>query len=224
MENLVDLILSDFQIEVDGVILVHDYNLLHPLEASTLNRIFQDYLSEGTYGVFGDHTLNEHVGLNPVLQDLSTQERLVLGSGTLLQLLTLDADTHFASHPAHLIGFKGKYGPYLARSFDLDFPYGPVSIYNDLYGMGSVVIHFGDIQNIPELKHVYAKRSDAVIQKNTVLKQGEIKGYLDYDVDETILINALKDLDIIKSYLYEGVEIFAYDYAELIDALRLCDL
>ena len=51
-----------------------------------------------------------------------------------------------------------------------------------------------------------------------------ISVYLDYDVDETILIDALKDLDLIKSYLYEGVEIFAYDYAELIDALRLCDL
>ena len=217
METILNDIVNDFQLSPTGVILLRDYELMAPLNVKHLCQNLNEY----TIGVFGDESLNQHVGLNQDLQTLSMQERMVLGSGVLLQLMTLDQDTHFASHPAHLIGFKGKYAPYLTRSFEMDYPYGPISIFNDLYGMDALVIHLGPIINISELHHVYAKRNDAVIQKNTVVKKGEVIGFLDYDVDDGAILNQLQDFDFIKKYQFQGVDIHVYSYSEMIDALRL---
>lgn len=208
----------------EDVVLVHDYGYLDSVSTSDLYRWLSEYLNKGTLGVFGNEALNEHVGLNQSLQHLSTQERMVLGSGNLLQLLTLDKECRYASHPAQLIGFKGKYAPYLSRSFDLDFPYGPISIYNDLYGMDAFVIHIGECTHLPELRHALSKRVDAVIQKNTLMQRGEEKSYLDYDVDFHALKEALFRSGLVHRVKLGDVEFYLYRYQEVIDALRLMDL
>lgn len=219
--ELNDLIMKDFEVSDDAVILVHDYNCLDALDSKLFYEEIKNQTVYGTLGIFGNEKLNDHVALREDLQSLSTQERMVLGSGVLLQLLTLDKDTVFASHPAHLIGFNGKYGPYLSRQFDLDYPYGPVSIYNDLYGMDALVIHLGHRTHLPELKYVYSKRKDVVIQKNTVKYQGSVVGYLDYDVDMNSLDQWFLESDLVKKYQYQEINVYVYRYQELIDELRL---
>lgn len=214
-------IYQDFNIQSDSVVLVHEYDLMPPLAVKNLYDQLNHKLTKGTLGVFGNETLNEHVALHETLKTLTTQERMVLGSGPLLQLLTLDTDCRFASHPTHLIGFKGKYAPYLSRKFDYDFPYGPISIYNDLYGMDATVIHLGKKSHAPELKHVYSKRQDAVIQKNTLLQRGETVGYLDYDADMDALCHSLSLLDIVKVYEWHHLKVYVYSYQAVIDSLRL---
>lgn len=224
IDTLLKQILNDFQVETNGVVLVHDYHHLSPLDTKYVYDGLLENISEGTLGVFGNESLNEHVALNPELKELTTQERMVLGSGSLLQLLTLDEATRYASHPSHLIGFKGRYAPYLSRGFDFDFPYGPVSIYNDLYGMDALVIHLGSLTHVPELKHVYSKRDDAIIQKNTALSRGEQLAFLDYDINMDQVLFMLQSLDIIKEYHLDHHFISVYRYQEAIDALKLADL
>lgn len=219
--DLNDQIMSDFEVSEDAVVLIHDYQCLDALSSKMYFEDMKQRTASGTLGVFGNEGLNEHVALHHELQNLSTQERMVLGSGVLLQLLTLEKDTMFASHPAHLIGFNGKYGPYLSRHFDLDYPYGPVSIYNDLYGMDAMIIHIGKISHVPELRYVYSKRKDAVIQKNTIKSQGEVRGYLDYDVDANVITQWLLESDLIQEYELNDIKVYAYRYQDLIDELKL---
>ena len=221
MTQWVDDFFEDLQIGEDGVVMIHDEGAFDALSMRVFLKELSTRLKQGTIGVFGDHTLNDHVASNENLESLTTQERMVLGSGVLLQLLTLDKMSSFASHPSHLIGFKGKYAPYLSRQLDLDFPYGAVSIYNDLYGMDAFIIHLGDIKSIPECFHAYSKREDAVIQKNTALKRGEIVSFLDYDINEPKLIDALHHLGLVQSFNYGDHYIHVYKYQEVIDALRL---
>ena len=216
--------LDQYEVAEDGVVLVHDNGQMDPILVKSLYDALSLELQMGTIGVFGDHNLNEHVGLSEDLKNLTTQERMVLGSGVLLQLLTLNQESSFAYHPSHLIGFKGKYAPYLSRNFELDFPYGPVSIYNDLYGMDALVIHLGPITAIPEARYAFSKRKDAIIQKNTAIQQGQLISFLDYDVDEEVLTQAIYDTGLVHTHDCFGVEVHVYRYQDLIDALKLTEI
>lgn len=226
MDSLIQLknnLMTQFKVDGEGVLLIHEYPGMNHLSGFVLYQELSTLMNPGTLGIFGDVSLNEHVASHPFLKSLSTQERMVLGSGVQLQLLTLDARSKFAAHPSHLLGFKGKYANYLARSLDLDYPYGPVSIYNDLYDMDAIILHLGVLESVPELRHVFAKRKDAIIQKNTAQVQGRVVEFLDYDCDDQILKEKLIESGLVHEFEYQGTKIYAYAYQEVIDALRLMD-
>lgn len=173
-------LLSRLDVSSDSVVLVHESDVISKLVSRDYLRILQDVVSEGTVSILGDCTLNTGADDH---DRLSTQERLVLSSGPMLQLMTLQGECFYVSHPSLMIASVGKYARYLARHHELDFPYGPDSVFNDYYGMNTVVLFIGDKHDLVESKFVYAKRDDAVIRKDVTDSGSELLSYLDYHSD-----------------------------------------
>lgn len=220
MSNKVGLqrLLNRLGVVKDSVILVHESDSISKLVSREYLASLQALVSEGTISILGDCTLNT----GALLRDsLSTQERLVLSSGPMLQLLTLQQDCFYVAHPALMIASVGKYARYLARACDLDFPYGVDSVFNDFFGMNTIVLFIGDKHEIVEAKYVYAKRDDALICKDVSDSGSEMVSYLDVDVDFTQVSSQLVSSGLLISEDMGDHILYGIDFKELIRYLNL---
>ena len=86
----------------------------------------------GTLVLLGDCDLNTDAMNSTYLMQMSNQERFVLSSDKMMQLLTLRRDSNFAYHPALMLASIGKYAKLFSRPRELDFPFGDESVFSDL--------------------------------------------------------------------------------------------
>ncbi|QIK69917.1 AAC(3) family N-acetyltransferase [Erysipelothrix sp. HDW6C] len=195
-------LMKRLDVSPEGVVLLHENDKTAPYNSKRFLEAFKDYLKPGTLSIFGDVAFNTNVVAKDALPQLNNQERLVLSSGKMLQLLVLDAQTTFAHHPSLMLGSVGKFSKFLARHVTLDFPYGEKSIFNDLYELNAVVVFVGEPQDVPELHYVATTMRAPIIKKNTCYRDHEIKSYLDYDIDSDRIVAALLKSNVL---LYETV-------------------
>ncbi len=213
-------LLKQFNKSDDAVVMLHESEAFSKMHARDFLLGLRLELSRGTLAIMGDCLINTGVTQKGV-QAMSNQERLVLSSGTMLQLLTLDQDCHFGAHPSLMFGIVGKYAQYLSRNYSLDFPYGSESLFNDLYSMDALVIFMGDSIDCVEAKYVQSKRSDASIIKNTSHQRSTTVSYLDYDFNFDVAQEKLLRADFIRSTELGPYTLKAMLYQDMIDYLKL---
>lgn len=178
--NPITLLLNDLGIMNEPCLMVYESKNLHLEDVKYIYDKLVSASKTGTIAIFGDSSFNQFVTTKKGYRRLSNQQRYVLASGKLLQLLALEDDVHYATHPAISMGTKGKYARFLARPLTLDFPYGSDSIFKDLYELNAIVVFVGDdIDTLDCLRYFDSKLEDPIIIKNTSSINGEIVTYLD---------------------------------------------
>ena len=177
-------LMNRLNVHNDEVVLVRSHDSIGPEKNKKYLDEFLTHLKEsGTLCLLDDCDFNTLVQEEDVVATVSNQERFVLSSNKMLQLLTLRRDCHYADHPALMFASVGKYAKYFARPKPLDFPFGETSIFEDLYEMDAVVI-FVSAKQIPyEGKYAYSKTDERVISKNTSVLNDGLISYLDFEVD-----------------------------------------
>lgn len=199
----------------DEVVLVRSHD---SVGAEKNKQYFDELLlhlkDSGTLCLLDDCDFNTKVQEGDIVATVSNQERFVLSSNKMLQLLTLRRDCHYADHPALMFASVGKYAKYFARPKPLDFPYGESSIFEDLYEMDAVVI-FVSAKQIPyEGKYAYSKNDGRVISKNTSVSDDDLVSYLDFEVD----------YDWLHAQIFgSGLMLFEIDGDEVIYGVRYRD-
>lgn len=221
LKDAMKKLLKRLDVFEDSVLVLHESDVLPASRIKTYLASAQAQVPQGTVCVISDCAFNSDVALDDAMTDMSNQERLVLASGKLLQLLTLNNQCIYASHPALMFGSIGKYSRYFARHNQLDFPYGPVSVFQDLYDLDAVILCIGTGTHFYETKFAYSKRDDVVIRKNTTCFDYQLESYLDYDAAE---IDPFAAEPLRSLFLYEtfaGYTLYGIHFQELIDQLVL---
>lgn len=196
----------------DSLILVHESETVSKLTSRDYLSFLQSRVDQGTLAIMGDCLLNTQAASK---DPLTTQERLVLSSGPMLQLLTLQSECFYVAHPALMIASVGKYARYLARSRDLDFPYGSDSVFNDLYGMNAVILFIGDNHKVPEMKYALSKIDKGLIAKEVSFSGKDLVTYLDLDFDFQALTKELFQSGLLLSEETEEGKIYGIHYKDL---------
>lgn len=215
--NPIKKLMHRLGVSSDGVVLVHEHNSVQPRIVKFIYNRLKEATSLGTLCIFGSHQINSKVEGDTTLLGLSNQERILLASDKLLQLLVLEEETAFASHPSLMIGSIGKYSKFFARTSELDFPYGETSIFADFYDLNACVLFVHEGTEVPEACYASAINSRGVISRNTCIKDNDIVSYLDYECDEEAVVNALFASDLLLSETIQGVSIYGIRYRELIE-------
>lgn len=173
-------LLDRLEVTDDSVVLVHESEMISKLVSRLYLSTLQEVVDEGTISILGDCRLNTGSSSQ---EKFSTQERLVLSSGPMLQLMTLQDDCFYVSHPSLMLASVGKYARYLARHREIDFPYGKDSVFDDFYGMNTIVLFIGNKHELVEIKYAYSKRDDALIRKDISYLGSQLVNYLDIEVE-----------------------------------------
>lgn len=177
-------LLDRLNVRDDEVLLVRSHDSIGPEKNKQyLDELLKRLKDSGTLCLLDDCNFNTNVQPGDVVATVSNQERFVLSSNKMLQLLTLRRDCHYADHPALMLASVGKYAKYFARSKALDFPYGESSVFEDLHEMNAIIL-FVTAKHVPfEGKYAYSKWDDRVIAKNTSVLDDQLISYLDFDCD-----------------------------------------
>lgn len=214
-------LLKRLHIEKDGLVIIQEPAKLSPDAKRKLLLGTQSYLDQGTVGVLADCRLNVDVlakGFDPAL---SNQERLILGSGHLLQLLTLQPACRYTNHPSLMFGSVGKYSDFLSRFSSLDFPYGNPSIFQDFYELNAVFLVDDPTEAVfAAYPYIVGRFTDPIIRKNTSFFDYEVLSFLDYDVADKQLgdFNGLKEL-FLSEYIDDKHKVYAVSFRELVDIM-----
>lgn len=178
----IEKLLDRLNVRHDEVVLVRSHDSIGPEKNKQYLDILLNHLKEsGTLCLLADCDFNTNVQEGDVVATVSNQERFVLSSNKMLQLLTLRRDCHYADHPALMLASVGKYAKYFARSKPLDFPYGESSVFEDLHEMNAVVL-FVTAKHVPyEGKYAFSNWDDRVIAKNTSVLDDQLVSYLDFN-------------------------------------------
>lgn len=201
----------------DSVVLVHEAESISKLRSRHYLTALQDIVNEGTVSILGDCRLNTSVSSK---EGLSTQERLVLSSGPMLQLMTLQENCFYVSHPSLMIASVGKYARYLARHRNLDFPYGKDSVFNDFYGMNTVVLFIGDVHDLVEAKYAFSQSADALIRKDMSNSGSDVVGYLDIDVDVAKISSKIFNSNLLISEVFADHTLYGVDFKSYMEFIR----
>lgn len=210
-------LLKRLNVSRESVIVVHESDEVSKMVSRDYLAVFQDVVKDGTVSVMGDCTINTQAMST---QSLTTQERLVLSSGPMLQLLTLQEECYYVSHPSLMIASVGKYARYLARSHDLDFPFGPDSVFNDFYGMDAILVFIGENHDLVESKYALSQTDAALIRKNVTSVGNETLPYLDYAVDLSRAQEVLFNSDLLLSESMGNHRLYGVSYKKYIEHLR----
>lgn len=180
----IEKLLKRLKVRKDEVVLVRSHDSVGAKRNKEYLDTLLNHLQEsGTLCLLDDCEFNTRVQEGNVVASITNQERFVLSSNKMLQLLTLRRDCHYADHPALMFASVGKYAKYFARPKALDFPFGEGSIFEDLYELNAVVL-FVSAKQIPfEGKYAYSKSDERIILKNTSVLNDELNSYLDFDCD-----------------------------------------
>lgn len=183
-----------------------------------------DYLIEasgaGTLAIAGDYRLNQQVLVREHLKHFTNQQRLVIASQKLLQLLMLESEVQFAKHPGIVLGSIGKYARFFARETALDFPYGPTSIFKDIYDLNAVVLFVGKPRQVDCIKLVASFMKEPIIGKNTSLKDGDVVSYLDYEVSSEALTEFAVRSNRLLSETIGDTVVYGIRYHDLISLVQ----
>ena len=221
IQEHIQSILNKLNFTSDSVILLHESNDFSHKELKLVFDYFSSYTPESSLVVMGDCNFNVDALSEKMLSEISSQERMVMSSGLILQLLTLKEQSDFVSHPSLMIGSLGKYSKYLARKQPLDFPYGEQSTFNDLYNLDTIVLFLGENLSVFEGIHAYSKTSDYVIRKNSCVYKNAMESYLDYQVDLGRINELLYNSGLCVSESYGNSKIYGIRYQEMIDYLKM---
>ena len=177
-------LLDRLNVRDDEVLLVRSHDSIGPEKNKQyLDELLERLKDSGTLCLLGDCNFNTSVQEGDVVATVSNQERFVLSSNKMLQLLTLRRDCHYADHPALMLASVGKYAKYFARAKSMDFPYGETSVFEDLHEMNAIIL-FVTAKHVPfEGKYAYSKWDERVIIKNTSVLDDQLISYLDFRCD-----------------------------------------
>lgn len=168
----------------DEVILVRSHDSIGPKKNKQyLDQLLEILQDAGTLCLLDNCAFNTKVLKGDVVAKVTNQERFVLSSNKMLQLLTLRRDCHYADHPALMLASVGKYAKYFARSKALDFPYGESSVFEDLHEMNALVLFITAKHTPYEGKYAYSYWDQRVISKNTSVMDDHVISYLDFNYD-----------------------------------------
>ena len=221
IQEPIKTILNKLNFTSDSVILLHESNDFSHKELKLAFDYLSDFTPTASLVVMGDCNFNVDALSEKMRSDISSQERMVMSSGLILQLLTLKEQSDFVSHPSLMIGSLGKYSKYLARKQPLDFPYGEQSAFNDLYNLDAIVLFLGDSLNVYEGIHAYSKITDFVIRKNSCIYKNDMESYLDYQVDLNGINDLLYTSGLCVSETFGNSKIHGIRYQDMIDYLKM---
>lgn len=204
-------LLKRLNAESDQVLLVRSHDSIGPKKNKEyLDDLLQVTDLDGTLCLLADCDFNTNAATNSVVSKISNQERFVLSSNKMMQLLTLRRDCYYADHPALMFASVGKYSKYFSRQKPLDFPFGRDSIFEDLHDMDAILL-FITAKHVPyEGKYALTDWDNQLIKKNTSISNEEIVSYLDFSCDyqkihSTIFGNGLMLYEIDKDTVIYGV-------------------
>lgn len=216
-KNPIQNLLTRLDYEADGVVLIYENQSTTLDDVKYVYDLLNKALREGTLVISGDSGFNQYVSVRKGMRRITNQQRLVIASGKLLQLFMLENDVHFAKHPGLILGAKGKFSRFIARNVDLDFPYGPESIFNDLYELNAFILFAGMPGNADCIRLVNTRVESPIITKNTSIIDGDVKSFLDYDYDVKPVIDALKNSTLLLSEQVANTTIYGVRYRDLIE-------
>lgn len=221
IQNHIQSILTKLNFASDSVVLLHESNDFSHKDLKLAYDYISDFTPEVSLVVMGDCSFNVDALSEKMLSDISSQERMVMSSGLILQLLTLNDQSDFVSHPSLMVGALGKYSKYLARKQPLDFPYGEQSTFNDLYNLDAIVLFLGDNLSVYEGVYAYSKTSDYVIRKNSCVYKGDMESYLDYQINLDHINKLLYNSGLCVSEAFGDSNIYGIRYQEMVDYLKM---
>lgn len=220
MLKTLDNLFKRIHLQRDDVLLVRTHDDLEPQFIKVFYDYVRMYLKDGTLAILGDCELNTQAHQHPYLKQINTQERLILSSPKMLQILGMDKQSYFVYHPSIMMGSVGKYAKYLSRAMTVDFPYGQESVFQELYDLDAKLIFIDANHTLYEAKYALSEDQDKVIFKNASVMQGEIVDYLDFQCDYDLLHQLVFSNGLL---LYEEVDghiVYGCSYREYIDYLR----
>lgn len=216
-KNPIQNLISRLQGEPDGVIVVYENDNVGIFEIKYVYDLLLKSTELGTLVINGDYRLNQDVSLRRGNRNLTNQQRVVIASNKLLQLLLLENDVNFVNHPGFVMGSKGKFSRFFSRKADLDFPYGATSVFNDIYELNAIILFVGKPVLVDAMKLVGSKMESPIIRKNTSFVDGEMVSYLDYHFDLASITNSLLESNILLSEKIGDINIYGIRYHDLID-------
>lgn len=176
-----------------------------------------DYLDQGTLCVIGDCSFNTNDSDISSLLELSNRERTVLSNEYALSLLALRHDAHLTKHPSIAMGCVGHYGRYLTRHQHLDFPYGNLSIFEDLESLKAIYINIGNDDDLYAIRYAYSDSKSQIIRRNECVLDHKALSYLDFEIDVNEIKDQLDDLMIVDE---EGIKLRGARYPKLIKDIK----
>ena len=219
MEKAMKRLFNRLHIKGTDMLMVKSSDEMSPLFIKSLYDVLGDFFTDGTVAVIDDCQFNTHVLTKDKMVAVNNQERFVLSSGKMMQLLTLDQGSRFVSHPSLMIGAIGKYANYLSRPLSLDFPYGEHSVFKDFYDLDAYLLVVGAKHTMYEAKYAL-KDHDPVVFKNASYQSGQIVQYLDFACDYDALHTLIFSNGIFLYEVVDDVVIYAVSYRDYIDYIK----
>ena len=219
MDKTLKRLFNRLHIKSEDTIMIKSSDEVSPVFIKRFYDSVSQYFSDGTVAIIDDCQFNTRVLTKANLGTLRNQERFVLSSGKMMQLLTLDQNSRFVNHPSLMIGVLGKYANYLSRPFELDFPYGKESVFKDFYDLDSYLLIVGAHHTMHEAKYALNSQ-DNVIFKNASYKNGAVVTYLDFECDFDALHTTVFSNGIFLYEVFDDVVIYAVSYKEYIQYIQ----
>ncbi|WP_159640953.1 AAC(3) family N-acetyltransferase [Erysipelothrix anatis] len=220
-QDQIQSLLKRLDVPSDGVLIIHENSNVPALVSKYVLDMLLKNIEDRTVSIIGDNTFNNNVSQKVLKPLVTTQERIILSSGRMLQLMLLKDETTFAHHPSLMIGHIGKYAKFFARHVKVDYPYGDKSIFQDMYELNATILFLGEPAHVPEAKLAYAHDTTKSIKRNTAIKDGEMISFLDIDIDETPLLSKIVNSNILLFEEIEGVKIYGISYRMLVDFITM---
>lgn len=216
----VEKLLKRLEVEKDGLVLVHESDGFDPFYSKIILDGIQSHMKDGTVCVFGDCEFNSDVLVKDMVPYISNQERLVLSSGKMMQLMTLQQECIYVTHPSLMIATAGKFSRYFGRPTEMDFPYGAHSVFTDFYDLNATLILVGDVLELFEAKFAYATLDHHVIRKTACLKDKSVMTYLDIVPNYTRIHDLVFNSKLLLYEQLDGQYIYGIKYRDFIDYLK----
>ncbi len=215
-----DKLLKRLEVQKDGLVLVHESDGFDPFYSKIILDSIQSHMKDGTVCVFGDCEFNSDVLVKDMVPYISNQERLVLSSGKMMQLMTLQQECIYVTHPSLMIATAGKFSRYFGRPTEIDFPYGEHSVFTDFYDLNATLILVGDITELFEAKFAYASSNQRVIRKTGCLKDKTVVSYLDIVPNYSLIHDLVFNSKLLLSEQLDGQRVYGVKYRDFIDYLK----
>lgn len=166
-----------------SVILLNAQNFPHKDQLKEILDMLKAFLSEGTLCVIGDCSFNVSSANLESLSQIDSKKRSLIYTSLAMKVMTLYEDVSYLNHPSLEMAAVGRHAQFLMRHQSLDFPYGPASVFQDLYDLDAIYISLGKDDHAYALRYALAKQ-DPVIVRNVCLYEDKQYAYLDYDVSQ----------------------------------------
>lgn len=216
-ENMIQKLIESLQGDSESVLLVYESSTSNVFDAKYLFDMLMRHASTGTVVISGDARFSQDVYSRKGVRSLTSQQKMVLSSNKLLQLLMLEDDVSYVNHPGLFLGCKGKYGKFFSRKLPLDFPYGPDSVFKDILDLNAIVLSVGKPDYLDCLALRNGLIENPVIKKNTSIRDGELIHYLDYHQDLDALTDKIVKSNVFKSVMIGDTLVYACSYQALIN-------